>query len=35
IRARPSPWYVPLFAWSIVFGLVQLAVWSWAPKLVT
>jgi hypothetical protein len=35
IRARPSPWYVPLFAWSIVFGIVQLAVWSWAPKLVT
>ncbi|MEA2687638.1 MAG: hypothetical protein QOJ39_6 [Candidatus Eremiobacteraeota bacterium] len=34
IRARPSPWYVPLFAWSILFGIIELAVWTWAPKLV-
>lgn len=34
IRARPSPWYVPLLAWSILFGIVELAVWTWAPKLV-
>ena len=34
VRTRPSSWYVPLFAWSIGFGLVELAVWSFAPKLV-
>ncbi len=34
IRSRPSRWYLPLFAWSIVFGIVELAVWTWAPKLV-
>ena len=34
IRTRPSRWYVPLFVWSIVFGMVQLGVWLWAPKLV-
>jgi hypothetical protein len=33
IRARPSVWYLPLFAWSILFGIVELAVWFWAPKL--
>jgi hypothetical protein len=35
IRARPSPWYVLLFVWSIAFGIVELAVWTWAPKLVS
>jgi hypothetical protein len=35
IRARPSRWYVAPLVWSIVFGLVELAVWMWAPKLVT
>jgi hypothetical protein len=34
IRERPSLWYLPLFAWSILFGVVELAVWFWAPKLV-
>jgi hypothetical protein len=34
IRARPSRWYLPLLVWSILFGLVELAVWTWAPKLV-
>lgn len=35
IRARPSRWYLPLFAWSILFGLVELGVWAWARDLVT
>jgi len=35
IRARPSFWYVPLFAWSIAFGVVELAVWTRAPQLVS
>lgn len=35
IRTRPSPWYVPLFAWSVAFGIVELAVWTWAPRLVS
>jgi hypothetical protein len=35
IRTRPSRWFVALLVWSIVFGVVQLAVWTWAPKLVT
>ena len=35
IRARPSRWYLPLFAWSIVFGIVELGVWSWARDLVS
>ena len=35
IRTRPSPWYVLLFLWSIGFGIVELAVWTWAPKLVS
>jgi hypothetical protein len=34
IRARPSRWYLPLLFWSILFGVVELAVWTWAPKLV-
>jgi hypothetical protein len=34
IRARRSRWYLPLFAWSIVFGIVELGVWSWARDLV-
>jgi hypothetical protein len=34
IRARPSRWYLPLFAWSIAFGIVELGVWSWARDLV-
>ena len=33
IRSRPSRWYLPLLFWSIVFGVVELAVWTWAPKL--
>ena len=35
IRTRPSPWYVLLFFWSIGFGILELAVWTWAPKLVS
>jgi hypothetical protein len=35
VRARPSVWYVPLFVWSIVFGIAELAVWMWRPQLVT
>jgi hypothetical protein len=35
IRARPAWWYVPLFVWSIGFGVVELVVWTFAPKLVT
>jgi hypothetical protein len=35
IRARPAWWYVPFFAWSIVFGIVELAVWTHAPQLVS
>lgn len=35
IRSRPSRWYVPLLVWSILFGVVELAVWTWAPKLVS
>ena len=34
IRRRPSPWFIPLFVWSIAFGVVQLAIWRWAPRLV-
>ena len=34
IRARPSRWYLPLLFWSVLFGIVELAVWTWAPKLV-
>ncbi len=34
IRARPSRWYVPLLAWSLLFGLVELGVWSWAYQRV-
>ncbi len=34
VRARPSVWYVPLFVWSIVFGVVELAIWTQAPRLV-
>ena len=34
IRARPSRWYLPLLFWSALFGIVELAVWTWAPKLV-
>ncbi|MBV8367503.1 MAG: hypothetical protein JO036_01015 [Candidatus Eremiobacteraeota bacterium] len=35
IRTRPSLWYLPLFAWSILFGIVELGVWFWSPKLVS
>ena len=34
IRTRPSRWYLPLFAWSILFGIVELGIWSWAHELV-
>jgi hypothetical protein len=34
VRTRPSLWYLPLFAWSILFGIVELGVWFWAPKLI-
>jgi len=30
IRARPSVWYLPLFIWSIGFGMYELGVWQWA-----
>jgi hypothetical protein len=33
IRSRPSRWYLPLLFWSILFGVVELAVWFWAPGL--
>jgi hypothetical protein len=35
IRTRPSRWYLPLFVWSIAFGVVQLGVWTRAPGLVS
>ena len=34
IATRPSPWYLPLFVWSIAFGVVELGVWMRAPQLV-
>ena len=34
IRRRPSAWYLPLLFWSILFGVVELAVWTWARQLV-
>ena len=34
VAARPSRWYVPLFAWSIAFGIVELGIWFWAHDLV-
>jgi hypothetical protein len=35
IRARPSRWYLALFAWSIAFGIVELGVWQWSHGIVS
>ena len=35
IRARPSPWFIPLLVWSVGFGIVEVGIWFWAPKLVS
>ncbi|HEY4440035.1 MAG TPA: hypothetical protein VGN14_06240 [Candidatus Elarobacter sp.] len=34
IRTRPHWLYIPLFAWSIAFGIIELGVWEWNYDLV-